>query len=443
MLRQLLEPESARQFLSQNLPLLREQSGHHLTTLRLRDIRRRKWWQLQYHLEIETQGASRPSQCIVTCHYSDTEDLSRIARRLRRHQESACQGRHVLEERWLDRSAEGLLIVPFPLDIKLPHLCSAMAPDQAERKLRESGFLSGAQSATAAEVLRYVPGKRCQIRYHFRARSEPETLLGKTFKDGRGRTLNRRMNQVHDLYRLNGNPELAAPRSPGYLDEWKMVVQEDVPATTLKELARTEALEEEHLTRAAQCLAVLHRSSLRFDNYYSVEKELALLQSAHEQLQHAGFASPSRRRLLKEILLWGEGLNLSSLCPVHRDFYDKQVLIHGSRLWLIDLDTLTCGPPEIDLANFVAHLYLRSLQGFQFPLEQWAELFLDSYGRSASRPDAFLVRFFLAAAFFRLGCRYTFRFHGRELTQQLLELAGEALGNLTKRWAQKSLAKQP
>ena len=443
MLRQLLEPESAQQFLSQNLPLFRKQSGHRLTSLRLRDIRRRKWWQLQYHLEIEIQGAGPPSQCIVTCHYSDTKDLGRIARRLRRNREPACQGRSVLEDHWLDRSAEGLLIVPFPLDIKLPHLCGVVDPHEAEHKLQESGLVSGSQSATAADVLRYVPGKRCQIRYHFCGGSKPMTLLGKTFKDDRGRTLAKRMNQVNDLFRLNGNSELSAPRSPGYLDEWKMVIQEDVPAITLKQLARRETLEGEHLTRAAECLAVLHTSSLRLDNYYSVGKELALLQSTHEQLQQAGFVSPSRQRLLKEIFLWGQGLKISSHCPVHRDFYDKQVLIQGCRLWLIDLDTLTCGPPEIDLANFVAHMHLRSLQGLHVPPGNWGELFLDSYSRSASQPDATLLRFFLATTFFRLGCRYRFRFHGRELTKQLLQMSGEALGDLTKPLAQKSLAKQP
>ena len=118
-------------------------------------------------------------------------------------------------------------------------------------------------------------------------------------------------------------------------------------------------------------------------------------------------------------------------------------MIQGSRLWLIDLDTLTCGPPEIDLANFVAHLHLRSLQGFHVPTGNWGELFLDSYSRSASQPDATLFRFFLATTFFRLGCRYRFRFHGRELTEQLLELSGEALGALTRQLAQKSLVKQP
>lgn len=184
MLKQLLEPESARQFLSENLPLFRKQSGHHLDSVRLRGIHRRKWWQFQYHLRIETQGADRPSQCIVTCHYSDKEDLSRIARRLRPSRQFAGPALSVLEEHWLDRSAEGLLIVPFPLDRKLPHLCSAMDPGEAEWKLREADLVEApvSQSATAADVLRYVPEKRCQIRYHFCGRSEPTTLLGKLSK---------------------------------------------------------------------------------------------------------------------------------------------------------------------------------------------------------------------------------------------------------------------
>ncbi len=429
VLERLLDPQSAKRFLSENLPLFRKQDGNRLVSVRLRDVRRRKWWQLQYHLEVEAYGADAPSRHILTCHYSDREDLSRISQRLRQIKLGDHQDRSVLEESWLDRSREGPLLVPFPLDRKLPHLSRALNPDEAKQKFQESGLMGGpgSRSAGTAEVVRYVPEGRCQIRYRFAHTQKSGMLLGKTFRDSRGKALSRVMNRVADLFQLSGNRELSAPRSPGYLNDWSMVVQEDLGGTTMHGLAQRGDLEEQHLTKAAQCLAVLHKSSLRLPDQHLVEQELELLRSAHEDLRQADLAPVSSHRLLEKLILSGQGLEISAVCPVHRDFHGKQVLIRGTRVWLIDLDTVTCGPPEIDLANFVAHLRLWSLQGFHLPSENGEESFIESYSRSAPGPAARPFRFFLATTFFRLGCRYAFRFHGRALAGQLLDLAGEAL----------------
>jgi hypothetical protein len=50
--------------------------------------------------------------------------------------------------------------------------------------------------------------------------------------------------------------------------------------------------------------------------------------------------------------------------PIHRDFYDKQVLIApDGRAGIIDFDTLAYGEPALDLANALVHFELRALQG--------------------------------------------------------------------------------
>ncbi len=107
--------------------------------------------------------------------------------------------------------------------------------------------------------------------------------------------------------------------------------------------------------------------------------------------------------------------------PLHRDFYDKQVLITDSgppTAGLLDLDTGATGEPALDVANFLAHLDLRVLQG-RCPAglaSAAAGAFLDGYGRppAAARIDAYR-----AAARLRLSCLYAFRPRWRHVVQGL------------------------
>lgn len=48
---------------------------------------------------------------------------------------------------------------------------------------------------------------------------------------------------------------------------------------------------------------------------------------------------------------------------VHRDLHDKQLVLAGDRIGLLDLDTLAGGDAAVDVANFLVHLELRVHQG--------------------------------------------------------------------------------
>src|SRR2546428_1906801 len=96
---------------------------------------------------------------------------------------------------------------------------------------------------------------------------------------------------------------------------------------------------------------------------------------------------------------------------VHRDFYDKQVLVAPACVGLLDLDTVCLGDPEIDVANFCAHLRLRSLQWHSSgdaagPL---TTRFLGAYRACRPRTDMHRVRWYLASALLRLACLYSLR----------------------------------
>lgn len=106
---------------------------------------------------------------------------------------------------------------------------------------------------------------------------------------------------------------------------------------------------------------------------------------------------------------------------VHRDLHDKQILVDGDRVGLLDFDTLALGEPALDLANLLAHIELRALQGRCAPAASRAAR--DSV-LTAYRPDESLrerIAPYAAAAFLRLACVYAFRPVRPGLLKALLE----------------------
>lgn len=101
----------------------------------------------------------------------------------------------------------------------------------------------------------------------------------------------------------------------------------------------------------------------------------------------------------------------SRLTLVHRDLYDKQVIVRGEeRVGLLDFDTLAAGEPAIDLANMLAHLELRVLQGTLAPelAHLAANEFLAGYGRDVAAGESPRIAAYLDASRLRLAILYAF-----------------------------------
>ena len=82
-----------------------------------------------------------------------------------------------------------------------------------------------------------------------------------------------------------------------------------------------------------------------------------------------------------------------------------------------------CSPPSLDVANLVAHLYLRGGQGLvtERRVSAAATAFLDGYGGSEVDPRRFAA--YLASARLRLAAVYSFRQPRPGLTDRLLAQA--------------------
>src|SRR4029077_18992672 len=108
---------------------------------------------------------------------------------------------------------------------------------------------------------------------------------------------------------------------------------------------------------------------------------------------------------------------------IHRDFYDRQVLVIPSRIAFLDLDTVCRGDAEIDVANFCAHFVLRGLQ-WHSRADAFTSLedeFVTHYRGLRPGTDVNLLSWYRASALLRLACVYSLRPWWHSLTLQLVE----------------------
>lgn len=70
---------------------------------------------------------------------------------------------------------------------------------------------------------------------------------------------------------------------------------------------------------------------------------------------------------------------------LHRDLHDKQLLVDGDGVGMLDVDTLGLGDPALDLGNLLAHLDLRVQQGWA--TQHTADMVEDGV-LAGYRPDA-------------------------------------------------------
>ncbi|MDT8304305.1 MAG: phosphotransferase [Anaerolineae bacterium] len=124
-------------------------------------------------------------------------------------------------------------------------------------------------------------------------------------------------------------------------------------------------------------------------------------------------------------ILWALEAEYSGPALLHRDFYDKQVIVGKARpITLLDLDTLAVGEPALDLANALGHLELREIQGRLSGerLARAAEALLRGYQPHTSVHRRLPV--YTDATRLRLACVYSFRPGQHEVASRLASRIG-------------------
>ncbi len=306
-----------------------------------------------------------------------------------------------------------LLLQLFPFDYRLPTLAACVDADAI------SSVFDTAPRLTDCEPIGYRPGMRCQIRYRTAAGT---SIYGKTAVERTpGQTFERHQ-RIQAV--LRGSPQrFRIGRPLRYLPEFHLALMAEAPGESLHALLKTDSALDAEVLAIAAALADFHRLAVGgaertyglFDEINLLEGWTSLIADLFPDL--AAALNESYAELVRTQPTIG-----GTKAFVHRDFYDKQVLLSPHGLTFLDIDTACEGDAEIDLGNFCAQLRLRGLQfGLQAKCAHLERTFLAAY---PAKVAAERVAWYRRSSLLRLACGYALRPNWRHLTPALLEQVG-------------------
>lgn len=352
-----------------------------------------------YLLDDGSGAPRRASLCVV-----DAADSARILRRVhgRAHRAPEDGGNAIA------LAAEDVLAQRFPLDYRLEHLATCLAPSVVHEVL-------GDRSVDTCEVAAYRAGMRCQIRYSAGVHARAYGKIAVERNPGRRRRMHRQLGDATATLAL---------RVPALLGSVEPVGLDLVAAVGGRSLHDTLAAapDTQRVADAAHALAELHSAvPPPTDRVHAASDELALLESWTAWMSDIDPARTLQRAGVFASLASG----LPETVPAtfaHRDFHDKQVLFDDSCSWLLDVDTACTGDRELDLGNLLAQLFLRGLQWDRVAAHRELEATAEhAYGDGAHHE---VTRWYRRASLLRLACAYQLRPHWSHLVPALLDEAG-------------------
>lgn len=303
-----------------------------------------------------------------------------------------------------------LLLQLFPFDYRLPMLPACLDADGIARAL-DSGL-----RFTGCEPIGYRPGMRCQIRYRTAAGT---SVFGKTAVERTPAQTFELHHRVHAA--LCRTPQrFQVPQPLRYIPALHLALMAEAPGESLHDLLRTDGNLDTEIRMVAAALADFHRLGINgIERVYAVRDDTDLLEGWVSLVGElfprlAGALNESYSELVRTQPNSGD-----IQVFVHRDFYDKQVLLSPHGLTFLDMDTACKGDAEIDLGNFCAQLRLRGLQfGLQAKCAHWERTFLAAYPASVA-PEK--VAWYRRSSLLRLACGYALRPNWQHLAPALLE----------------------
>ena len=262
-------------------------------------------------------------------------------------------------------------------DSKMPFLARALDSAEVERlfakhfqPLRDS---EEKICLRAIRAFRYKRGRRVVFEYDFEAiNSNTErtafTLVGKV----RAKGLDETSFQIQRSLWLNAFNDASAdgvsvPEPIALVPELQMWLQRRVPgATAFSRLAETDGIKVARF--CAEAIYKLHQTKMpdaaAKRRRHTIASELEILKLRLTQVAEMNPLWQERlSRLFAACEELGQSLNHPEQRTIHRDFYGDQVIVSGSRLYLIDFDLLCYGDAAIDVGNFLGHIIEQSLRG--------------------------------------------------------------------------------
>ncbi len=311
---------------------------------------------------------------------------------------------------------ESVVLQAFPADYRLPTLGRCLDPESVNRAL------DGAFDVHSATLRAYRPGTRCQIRF---VAGDDRAAYGKVSfeRRGAGHALETHRKLHSALGRSVGTIEIARPIA--YVGDLRLSLVDELDGTSFHDLASAGERPVVHAGGAARALGALHAvTGIDLDRAFTASDEADLVS---DWSRFTGVLFPVLRPRLEHAerkIRATMPAAAESSAVLHRDFHDKQVLCREGRASaLLDMDTAASGDRELDVANFSAHLRLRSIQhGRGDDYRALDSAFTDAY---PGRLDSKRLGWYRTTTLVRLACSYALRPQWRDVATSVLELASE------------------
>ncbi len=173
--------------------------------------------------------------------------------------------------------------------------------------------------------------------------------------------------------------------------------------------------------RVGEALGCLHRASgLGEMSTHDAQAEAELVKGVTARAISMVACDPHQLSEMSRRVVGELQENEGALGIVHRDFYDKQIVLgSGNQLGLLDFDTSAHGEPELDIANMLVHMELRVHQGYWEKARALGAMrrFLAGYGQCGKAR----VLIYARATRVRLACLYALRPRWRHIPALLVE----------------------
>ncbi|MGH7494287.1 MAG: aminoglycoside phosphotransferase family protein [bacterium] len=337
----------------------------------------------------------------------------------------------------------------FPLDPKLETLPQVIDPafvrQQVEANLplfgvSESGPAAKPAAWSCGEIrydrVKYMPGKRCVLRYHVNlispsGTSHEKTFYCKIYQDERSRY---HFDIVQSAYQqLTAQTDAVnIPRPLLHFDGLHTYWQAEWPGNAVIEVMDKYDWQE-LFPRIANVLATFHRHPANgFDTapnldavLATADEDVAKLVSRLPHQQHFAAGVLERLKVVKRTVLEKQEI---PQVPIHGAWRLEQMLVRDHELALVDFDAVSIGDPLYDLAEFVASLqFLELSRGWpRERLAAAAETLCRSYAEQVPWPcDRRRVAWY-ALAFLMTKFYSTTKNLDRRALQQL-DLAGKKI----------------
>jgi Phosphotransferase enzyme family len=261
----------------------------------------------------------------------------------------------------------GMVAWFFPYDPALPWLSKVLDKEFARKYFADFLLLqknapSCVIKAIALNIINYRPEIRCTYRYDLKRLSgTTQTLYGKTFADGGGSEIHRRI--VHLYPRTENNPEsFVMPRLLGYDYTLHTLWLEGLEGKSLVDLINVQNADQ-LMVSVARHLCDFHKAEISGLEVITEGDQLTEIQKKSAKLQSA-FPGLAKRieALEKNLNQQKQQLQQMPNRLSHGDFHIQQLLLlPDHRIALFDFDELALSNPLLDVANFCADLYTLAL----------------------------------------------------------------------------------